>query len=79
AMTAESARAALAVTERSLATVADQTPLLPRVVDREIVAAVVALWTGIPVGKLLADQIEAFKTLDARLKERVHGRSDPLD
>ncbi|MBY5393433.1 type VI secretion system ATPase TssH [Rhizobium leguminosarum] len=79
AMTAESARAALAVTERSLATVADQTPLLPRVVDKEVVAAVVARWTGIPVGKLLSDQIETVKTLDARLKERVLGQDAAIE
>ena len=74
AMTAESARAALAATERSLAAVTDRTPLLPRVVDKEVVAAVVARWTGIPLGKLLADQIETVKTLDARRKERVLGQ-----
>jgi len=79
AMTAESARAALAVTERSLAAVVDQTPLLPRVVDKEIVAAVVARWTGIPVGKLLSDQIETVKTLDARLKERVLGQDAAIE
>ncbi|MEH2701262.1 MULTISPECIES: type VI secretion system ATPase TssH [Rhizobium] len=79
AMTAESARAALAVTERSLAAVADQTPLLPRVVDKEMVAAVVARWTGIPVGKLLSDQIETVKTLDARLRERVLGQDAAIE
>ncbi|EJC83424.1 type VI secretion ATPase, ClpV1 family [Rhizobium leguminosarum bv. trifolii WSM2297] len=79
AMTAESARAALAATERSLAAVAEQTPLLPRVVDKEIVAAVVARWTGIPLGKLLADQIETVKTLDIRLKERVLGQDAAIE
>ncbi|MDC9837166.1 type VI secretion system ATPase TssH [Rhizobium binxianense] len=78
-MTAEGARAALAATERSLAAVADQTPLLPRVVDKEIVAAVVARWTGIPLGKLLADQIETVKTLDIRLKERVLGQDAAIE
>ncbi|WP_064696844.1 type VI secretion system ATPase TssH [Rhizobium aegyptiacum] len=79
AMTAESARAALAVTERSLAAVAEQTPLLPRVVDKEVVAAIVARWTGIPLGKLLADQIETVKTLDIRLKERVLGQDAAIE
>ncbi|OHV18815.1 type VI secretion system ATPase TssH [Rhizobium sp. RMa-01] len=79
AMTAESARAALAATERSLAAVVDQTPLLPRVVDKEVVAAVVARWTGIPLGKLLADQIETVKTLDIRLKERVLGQDAAIE
>ncbi|EJB06925.1 type VI secretion ATPase, ClpV1 family [Rhizobium leguminosarum bv. trifolii WSM597] len=79
AMTAESARAALAATERSLAAVVDQMPLLPRVVDKEVVAAVVARWTGIPLGKLLADQIETVKTLDIRLKERVLGQEAAIE
>jgi len=79
AMTAESARAAFAVTERTLAAVADQTALLPRVVDKEVVAAIVARWTGIPVGKLLADQIETVKTLDARLKEKVLGQDAAIE
>lgn len=71
---AEGARAALVLAERNLAKVAGETPLVPRVVDRDVIAGVVARWTGIPVGKLLSDQVETVKTLDARLKERVIGQ-----
>ncbi|MBW6425284.1 type VI secretion system ATPase TssH [Rhizobium sp. XQZ8] len=78
-MTPESARAAFTTTERSLASVAGESPLVPRVVDREAVAAVVARWTGIPVGKLLSDQVETVKTLDARLKERVLGQDAAIE
>ncbi|MCQ1781611.1 type VI secretion system ATPase TssH, partial [Neorhizobium galegae] len=42
AMTPESARTALASTERSLVAVAGETPLMPRVVDKEAVAAVIS-------------------------------------
>ncbi|MFC2250035.1 type VI secretion system ATPase TssH [Labrys portucalensis] len=72
--TRESARAALAEAEGSLAALTGETPLLPRAVDREVIAALVARWTGIPVGKLLTDQVETVKTLEARLKERVIGQ-----
>ena len=48
--------------------------LVPTVVDREMIAAVVSRWTGIPLGKLLADQIESAKSLDERMKQRVIGQ-----
>ncbi len=70
----DAARTALAQAERNLADVAGETPLVPRVVDKEVIAGIVARWTGIPVGKLLSDQVETVKTLDARLKERVLGQ-----
>lgn len=79
AMTPESARAALVSAERSLAAAAGEAPLIPRVVDRDVVATIIARWTGIPVGKLLTDQVETVKTLDARLKERVLGQDAALD
>lgn len=48
--------------------------LVPTVVDREMIASVVSRWTGIPLGKLLADQIESAKSLDERMKQRVIGQ-----
>ncbi|WP_284778474.1 type VI secretion system ATPase TssH [Agrobacterium sp. lyk4-40-TYG-31] len=48
--------------------------LVPTVVDREMIASVVSRWTGIPLGKLLADQIESAKSLDDRMKQRVIGQ-----
>jgi len=73
------ARTALAQAERNLAEAAGETPLVPRVVDKDVIAAIVARWTGIPVGKLLSDQVEIVKTLDARLKERVLGQDGAID
>jgi len=75
-MSAQSARAAFAVAERKLQQAAGEAALVPRVVDRDIIATIVARWTGIPVGKLLSDQVETVKTLDDRLKARIVGQ-DP--
>jgi type VI secretion system protein VasG len=75
----EGARSALVLAERNLAKVAGESPLVPRVVDKEVIAGIVARWTGIPVGKLLSDQVETVKTLDARLKERVIGQDAAID
>lgn len=69
----------LAVISAKLTEKAGDNPLVPRVVDRESVAAVVARWTGIPVGKLLSDQAEAVKTLEERLKMRVVGQNGALN
>ncbi len=52
---------------------------MPRAVDKEVIASLVARWTGIPVGKLLSDQIETVKSLDARLKQRVVGQDAAID
>ncbi len=78
-MSAEGARAALVAAEQTLSGVAGEKPLVPRVVNRDVVAAVVARWTGIPVGKLLSDQVGTVKSLDAKLKERVLGQDAAID
>jgi type VI secretion system protein VasG len=43
-----------------------QTPLILPCVDSQAVGAVVADWTGIPVGGMVKDEIEAVLTLDDR-------------
>ncbi|MBP1853442.1 type VI secretion system ATPase TssH [Rhizobium halophytocola] len=52
--------------------------LIPRVVDRHVIAAIVSRWTGIPLGKLLTDQISAARALDVQLQERVIGQQDAI-
>jgi type VI secretion system protein VasG len=77
-LSSDAARSALVLAERNLAKAAGEAPLVPRVVDKEVIAGIVARWTGIPVGKLLADQVETVKTLETRLKERVLGQDAAL-
>jgi type VI secretion system protein VasG len=65
--------------ETSLAQIQGEEPLLQPCVDGQAVAAVVASWTGIPVGKMLSDEIRGVLELKERLEERVVGQSHALD
>ncbi|MDG5493783.1 type VI secretion system ATPase TssH [Niveispirillum sp. BGYR6] len=53
--------------------------LVPLSVDHRAVAAVVSGWTGIPVGRMLTDNIAAVRSLRQRMAERVVGQEDALD
>lgn len=48
-------------------------------VDAQAVASVVADWTGIPVGRMVTDEVQAILTLADRLKERVVGQDHGLE
>ncbi len=54
-------------------------PMVPVAVDRRAIAAVVAGWTGIPMGRMLTDNVEAVRSLRARMGERVVGQDAALD
>jgi type VI secretion system protein VasG len=47
-------------------------------VDETLVAAVVGDWTGIPIGKMVADDVKAILELESKLKERVRGQDQGL-
>ena len=55
------------------------TALVPAACDAHVVAGVVSGWTGIPVGRMLADEIRDVLTLQARLAERIVGQAQALD
>ncbi|WP_444940200.1 type VI secretion system ATPase TssH [Microbulbifer sp. ZKSA004] len=55
------------------------TPLMQPAVDEQAIAAVVANWTGIPVGKMVSDEIIAVKTLAERLNKRVIGQPHAIE
>ena len=73
------AREDLASLEKKLAEVQGETPLVQPVVNGQAVAEVVAGWTGVPVGKMVRNEIQAVLTLKERLEERVIGQSHALD
>lgn len=54
-------------------------PLIQVCVDGQAVAEVVSSWTGIPVGKVVKDEIQTVLTLKDRLEERVIGQAHALD
>ena len=53
-------------------------PLILQCVDAQAVGSVVADWTGIPVGGMVKDEIEAVLTLEDKLRERVIGQDHAL-
>lgn len=54
-------------------------PLILPSVDERAVAAVVQDWTGVPVGKMVSDQIQAVLNLSSTLSQRVIGQDHALD
>lgn len=56
-----------------------ENPLMSPVVNGQIVAEVISGWTGIPIGKMVADEIQAVLNLHKTLGERVLGQDHALD
>lgn len=65
--------------EKGLEALQEDEPLVPVCVDTKIVADVISGWTGIPVGKMMADEIHTLLHLKERLAERVVGQDQALD
>jgi len=53
-------------------------PLILSGVDYQAVASVVADWTGIPVGRMVKDEIQTVLSLDSILAQRVLGQDHAL-
>jgi type VI secretion system protein VasG len=71
-------REALAALEAELAQVQGTHPMMRVCVDEQIVGEVISAWTGIPVGKMVKDEIGAVLGLDQQLKKRVIGQDHAL-
>lgn len=55
----------------------DSALILP-IVDHQAVASVVGDWTGIPVGRMVKDEIETILNLEERLAQRVIGQDHAM-
>lgn len=53
--------------------------LVPDAVNPQAVAAVIASWTGIPVGRMLDDEHQAILNLHENLRDRIIGQDEALD
>jgi type VI secretion system protein VasG len=53
-------------------------PMAHALVDRQAVADVVSRWTGIPLGRMAADEMQLVQTLEHRLERSVVGQSHAL-
>ncbi|WP_395139522.1 type VI secretion system ATPase TssH [Schlegelella aquatica] len=55
------------------------TPMLPLQVDASAVAQIVSAWTGIPLGKMVKDEIDTVRELKSLLEQRVIGQPHALE
>jgi type VI secretion system protein VasG len=69
-----SLRAELAKLNSDLETMQGETPLVRVCVDQSIVGEVVSGWTGIPVGKMLKDEVGIVLKLEDHMHKRVIGQ-----
>jgi type VI secretion system protein VasG len=65
--------------EKELTAVQGEDPLILPSVDEQAVASVVADWTGIPVGRMVKNEIQAVLTLADSLEKRVIGQRHGLE
>ena len=56
-----------------------ETPLMQPCVDSQAIAEVVSGWTGIPVGRMVTDEIRTVLSLKETMEERIIGQSHALD
>ncbi|WP_347555811.1 type VI secretion system ATPase TssH [Robbsia sp. KACC 23696] len=70
--------AALASTIAELEQVQDKQAMLPLQVDAHVVASIVAAWTGIPLGRMVRDEIDTILQLEDLLSARVIGQDHAL-
>ena len=75
----EAMRAELAKLEEELAALQGETPMIRVAVDAQIVGEVLSAWTGIPVGKMLKNEISTVLSLSSLLGKRVIGQEHALD
>ena len=71
-------REALAALQAELEGLQGETPLMRVCVDASIVGEVIAGWTGVPVGKMLRDELGTMLALEGHLGTRVVGQDAAL-
>jgi type VI secretion system protein VasG len=72
-------RAELAEREQQLATLQGESPLVHACVNAQSVAETVAAWTGIPVGRMVADEIKTVLNLKELMEQSIVGQSHALE
>lgn len=55
-----------------------ETPMVPLQVDATVVAEIVSAWTGVPLGRMVKDELRVVRSLADLLKERVIGQDHAL-
>jgi type VI secretion system protein VasG len=68
----------LAALNSELEQVQGESPMIRVCVDAQIVGSVISAWTGIPVGKMLKDEVATVLSMDQHLQKRVIGQDHAL-
>jgi len=76
---AEAARAELAALNAELAALQGDAPLMRICVDAPLIGDVISGWTGVPVGKMLADEVATVLQLERHLGARVIGQDHAME
>jgi type VI secretion system protein VasG len=72
-------QSALQAKQGELKSLQGEEPLVQPVVDSQAIAEIVASWTGIPVGRMMGDEIKTILNLSPRMGERVVGQDHALN
>ncbi|HVN21285.1 MAG TPA: type VI secretion system ATPase TssH [Dongiaceae bacterium] len=72
-------RSRLAQAEAELAALQGESPMIRVALDAQIVGEVISAWTGIPVGKMMKDEISTVLSLPSLLGQRVIGQNHALE
>ncbi|MBU3004977.1 type VI secretion system ATPase TssH [Paraglaciecola arctica] len=73
------AKAALEQQHQQLVELQGETPLILPACDEQAVASVVADWTGVPVGKMVNDEVKTVLNLANVMKQRVIGQDHGME
>ncbi|PTN42565.1 type VI secretion system ATPase TssH, partial [Achromobacter xylosoxidans] len=71
-------QAQLAGLQQQLRALQGEAPLVPAFVDAQVIAEIVSAWTGIPLGRMVNDEIRTVLELQPLLAERVIGQDHAL-
>ncbi|MGQ0646589.1 MAG: type VI secretion system ATPase TssH, partial [Gemmatimonadaceae bacterium] len=75
----EALRGKLAESTAALVQLQGETPLVRVAVDASIVGEVISGWTGVPVGKMLRDQLSMVLELERHLGARIIGQDNGIE
>jgi type VI secretion system protein VasG len=72
-------RARMASLASELEQLQGEKPMVRVSVDAQVVGEVISAWTGIPVGKMLKDEVATVLSLEQHLGKRIIGQDSALD
>jgi type VI secretion system protein VasG len=78
AVSVESLRDELRAVQAELAELQSENSMVHAEVNEEVIAQVIADWTGIPVGDMLKDEAAVLLDLENRLTRAIKGQDEPL-